>query len=111
MYKDKLSAVNLEFGAETLQLDESLPCIVLSDMHLGSGKNDSGIYKSHENFLNDNDFVDFINHYKRITSHHLIINGDFIDFVRIVDIPKSEKDYQDWSAELAKLAKAFQLNR
>jgi UDP-2,3-diacylglucosamine pyrophosphatase LpxH len=109
MYKNIISNLNIPYGDSVLELNEDSPCLVVSDLHIGSGKNESGNFKSHENFLYDKDFSDFIDHYLKNGKHHLIVNGDFIDFVRIVDIPKTEEDYKEWLFELSKLGLNFDL--
>src|ERR1044071_1675928 len=63
---------------------------VVSDLHIASGLNPNGNYDGTENFYADQSFVRFINHLQETGKDNpaiLIINGDFIDFLRIRDIP------------------------
>ena len=69
---------------------------VLSDLHLASGLNKSGNYEGTENFYADHSFVRFINHLQENLGNAtavLVINGDFIDFLRICEYPSSPDDF------------------
>ena len=76
---------------------------VLSDLHLASGLNKSGNYEGTENFYADHSFVRFINHLQENlgnTTAVLVINGDFIDFLRICEYPSSPDDFLLWQTLL-----------
>lgn len=72
---------------------------VLSDLHLAAGLNHSGNYEGTENFYADQSFDRFIN-YLQETAHEkgaiLVINGDFIDYLRIRNIPVTDDDFRCW---------------
>lgn len=77
---------------------------VISDLHLASGLNTSSNYVGTENFYADESFVRFLDHLQSIKTAKqalLIINGDFIDFLRITDIPESDNDFENWQSMLA----------
>ncbi len=72
---------------------------VISDLHLASGKDIDGKYGGTENFLSDNSFQRFIeNCQSRLNEKGsmLIINGDFIDFLRIIEYPSNNEDFEEW---------------
>lgn len=77
---------------------------VVSDFHAASGVQKDGSYIGNENFYADGSFHRFL-HYateqarpRRIL---LVINGDFIDFLRIAEIPESAADFVHWQKMLA----------
>lgn len=62
--------------------------LVISDLHIAEGVHFDGRYTGPENFFYDDSFARFLDDAistKRPTV--LVINGDFIDFLRIVDVP------------------------
>lgn len=72
---------------------------VISDLHLASGLNADGNYDGTENFFADESLARFLDHIGQSSSDKkciLIINGDFIDFLRIRDIPSSPEDFAAW---------------
>lgn len=82
---------------------EGRDIIVISDLHLAAGRDNSGRYSGTENFFADGSFARFTaamrsDNAKRI----LIINGDFIDFLRVVDTPEGN-GFQEWHDELASI--------
>jgi UDP-2,3-diacylglucosamine pyrophosphatase LpxH len=76
---------------------------VVSDLHLAAGRDNSGRYSGTENFFADGSFARFT---KAIRSGNakriLIINGDFIDFLRVVDTP-NDAEIKEWQSELASI--------
>src|SRR5215204_3045703 len=72
---------------------------VLSDLHLASGLNTNGNYEGTENFFADQSFSRFIDHLQEKLNNKpgiLVINGDFIDYLRIRNIPETEDDFRCW---------------
>ena len=86
---------------------------VISDLHMAAGLNENGNYDGTENFFADASISRFLSHLEnRIYGNKkglLIINGDFVDFLRIRNIPYSDGDLDHWSALLAELG--IQKNR
>jgi UDP-2,3-diacylglucosamine pyrophosphatase LpxH len=77
---------------------------VISDLHLASGIEQDSKYSGTENFFYDEIFARFIQHIKSINkSSWLVINGDFIDFLRITCIPNKQEDFGLWQDYLKKI--------
>lgn len=79
--------------------------IVVSDLHLAAGRDNSGRYSGTENFFADDSFArftHFINPSQGGAKRILIINGDFIDFLRVVDTPEGN-GFKEWHDELASI--------
>jgi UDP-2,3-diacylglucosamine pyrophosphatase LpxH len=77
---------------------------VISDLHLAAGINASSNYQGTENFFADQSFARFIDHIdnkKPSAKSILVINGDFIDFLRICDYPSSDKHFANWEEILS----------
>jgi hypothetical protein len=67
---------------------------------------DDGTYAGLENFFADAAFARFLEwaHLRAAgRSAFLVINGDFIDFLRIVKLPDDEGAFAEWSSTLAEL--------
>lgn len=81
---------------------------VISDLHLAEGDLGKGIYLGTENFFSDESFEKCIRYILDRTNKgsHLIINGDFIDFIRITNCP-SEEDIPFWKNELNKVKEHY----
>lgn len=63
---------------------------VVSDLHIASGRNESGVYSGTENFFAADSFKRFLEYadkIKKTEKAHLIINGDIFDFLRITEYP------------------------
>jgi UDP-2,3-diacylglucosamine pyrophosphatase LpxH len=76
---------------------------VLSDLHLAAGFNHNSNYDGTENFFADAAFSRFIGHLNTTSAGRtsiLIINGDFVDFLRIRNIPGTIDDFTIWQSEL-----------
>jgi UDP-2,3-diacylglucosamine pyrophosphatase LpxH len=72
---------------------------VVSDLHLASGRGVDGRYDGCENFFFDAAFHRFLeNAHSNLKSPRavLIINGDFIDFLRVTYVPGGEKGMTRW---------------
>jgi UDP-2,3-diacylglucosamine pyrophosphatase LpxH len=66
--------------------------LVVSDLHLTSGKNpESGVWSPTEDFFWDDEFRDFLAHYSASGSTTLIINGDLFDFLKVLVFPTAEE--------------------
>lgn len=79
---------------------------VISDLHLASGLDRSKNYEGTENFFYDDGFAHFIDHLQNKQNSPkalLLINGDFIDFLRICTIPETDEDFQVWDDMLIKI--------
>ncbi|WP_121354676.1 metallophosphoesterase [Flavisolibacter nicotianae] len=76
---------------------------VLSDLHMAAGLNTDGNYEGTENFYADQSFVRFLDHLQQQADGKgalLVINGDFIDFLRICTIPETPDDFRCWKEVL-----------
>lgn len=85
---------------------EGREVIVISDLHMGGGIGTDGRYNGTENFFCDGAFRRFIDSMRRqLTPGNgmLVINGDVVDFLRIVDLPESEEDFLLWQQQLAEI--------
>ncbi len=63
---------------------------VVSDLHIGTGKDKAGVYPGTENFFADDSFSRFLEYagkIKKTKSAILVINGDIFDFLRITEFP------------------------
>jgi len=57
-----------------------------------------------ENFFYDEIFSRFIQHIKSKNKNSwLVINGDFVDFLRITNVPKKQEDFEFWQDSLNKI--------
>jgi UDP-2,3-diacylglucosamine pyrophosphatase LpxH len=76
--------------------------IVVSDLHISAGRTPDGSYGGTENFFSDESFARMLTHMmedrveKRARSSMLVINGDFVDFLRIVSVPETDADFLEW---------------
>jgi UDP-2,3-diacylglucosamine pyrophosphatase LpxH len=76
--------------------------IIVSDLHIGAGRTPDGSYSGTENFFADESFARMLAYVqkdraeKRGRSSVLVINGDFVDFLRIVSAPETEADFLEW---------------
>ena len=92
------------YGEEIIKISsKGQDVFVISDLHLAAGFNTNSNYDGTENFFADDAFSRFINY--TITalagaSSLLIINGDFIDFLRIRNIPETSQDFAIWQQAL-----------
>ena len=78
--------------------------IITSDFHIAAGKGKDGKYEGTENFFADDSFSRFIEHIELKSGNKksiLVINGDFIDFLRIVDYPENSYEIAKWQLLLS----------
>lgn len=76
---------------------------VISDLHIAAGLDKNARYDGTENFFSDDAFARFVEHLRQETEPGkglLVINGDFVDFIRVVDLPESEEDFLAWQTNL-----------
>jgi UDP-2,3-diacylglucosamine pyrophosphatase LpxH len=77
---------------------------VISDLHLAAGIEQDSKYAGTENFFYDKIFARFIQHLRsKYKNSWLVINGDFIDFLRITSIPGKIEDFEFWQESLRKV--------
>ena len=77
---------------------------VVSDLHLAAGIEKDSKYTGTENFFYDESFSRFLQHIKsKNKKSWLVINGDFIDFLRITNIPGKQEDFELWKDYLDKV--------
>jgi UDP-2,3-diacylglucosamine pyrophosphatase LpxH len=79
---------------------------VVSDLHLADGLGPDGRYGGNENFFCDSSFRRFLSqaHTKRgSTNAVLIINGDFVDFLRVMYVPREDPLLVDWQEILERV--------
>lgn len=80
--------------------EEEHSLIILSDFHISGGKlPGSGKYRPTENFFYDEEFSRFIDHLiqtKGDLPWKMIINGDFLDVIRLTDYPATDAQFQQW---------------
>lgn len=98
----------LTYGGEVVSMEMTNKDIfIISDLHMAAGLNANGNYDGTENFFADRSFFRFLKSLiaKKQSGklHVLIINGDFIDFLRIRNIPRTQNDFQEWSDILNEL--------
>jgi nucleoside-diphosphate-sugar epimerase/UDP-2,3-diacylglucosamine pyrophosphatase LpxH len=77
--------------------------LVVSDLHLGSGREPvTGRFDRRENFFADETFCRFLKYYGKneLGRGLLVFNGDTFDFVRVMDVPRTEDDFREWSDDL-----------
>ena len=76
--------------------------IIVSDLHIGGGRTADGSYSGTENFFADESFARMLAHVQKGRgeklgrSSVLVINGDFVDFLRIVSVPETDADFLAW---------------
>ena len=79
---------------------------IISDLHIGEGIQKNFSYQGTENFFADSSFKRFIEHLiisKSFPNSTLIINGDFIDFIRIASYPVEDEDFAEWKNILSEI--------
>jgi metallophosphoesterase superfamily enzyme len=93
---------HIPYGAQLIKMSSNGKDIfVISDLHLAAGLNSNRNYDGTENFFADYSFVRFLDHLEKKISPTkkglLVINGDLVDFLRIKNIPVSQRDFETWS--------------
>jgi UDP-2,3-diacylglucosamine pyrophosphatase LpxH len=81
---------------------------VISDLHLAAGKRYDGTYSGCENFFYDQSFARFISYTDGTIEPGgpralLVINGDFIDFLRVGEIPEQKDEFVAWEKLLYRI--------
>ncbi len=88
------------YGEPVVRLDsEGREVFVVSDLHVASGKDAGGRFSGLENFFADAPFERFVRYCRNETAKRgliLVINGDFVDFLRITEYPRTAEDYHEW---------------
>jgi UDP-2,3-diacylglucosamine pyrophosphatase LpxH len=74
---------------------------VVSDLHLSAGRRQDGTYSGCENFFCDQSFGRFLRHAHAGLEPGgpralLVINGDFIDFLRVSETPARKEEFAAW---------------
>jgi UDP-2,3-diacylglucosamine pyrophosphatase LpxH len=97
------SAVNEEYP-DVINIEEEIHrVVVVSDLHLSGGQYlDDNKYRTTENFFYDDEFAEFLHYLEKNQGNKpwkLIINGDFIDFIRLTECPTLNK-YHCWQKTL-----------
>jgi UDP-2,3-diacylglucosamine pyrophosphatase LpxH len=97
-----------EYGDTIVSIEsDNREVFVISDLHMSAGLNSNGNYDGTENFFADQSLGRFLTHLKKTKQTGrkglLIINGDFVDFLRIRNIPATVQDFADWSQILKEL--------
>ena len=83
--------------------------LAVSDLHISSGSNPAtGRFAPRENFFADESFGDLLDQQQPAAHENplLLLNGDIFDFLRITDVPRSDRDFRRWAEELAALGAA-----
>jgi UDP-2,3-diacylglucosamine pyrophosphatase LpxH len=94
----------IEFTEQRMPAEnEQFDLLVISDLHLSEGRHPkTGAISPLEDFLFDEEFARFLRYYadsasggERRRKWHLIINGDFVDFLQVVstDITDEFREY------------------
>lgn len=96
------------YGQPLVSLDSSgNDIVVISDLHLAAGVNANGNYDGTENFFSDVSFSRFLQYLmpreKEESKKILVINGDFIDFLRVRNFPVSDDEFATWSKVLSSI--------
>ncbi|MEK6322657.1 MAG: hypothetical protein AABN33_13355 [Acidobacteriota bacterium] len=87
---------------------------VVSDLHLATGRGRDGRYDGCENFFFDASFHRFLKGaHQSLGSRKaiLIINGDFVDFLRVTYVPGGERGLSKWQKFLRRMKLRRRSNR
>lgn len=83
--------------------------LAVSDLHMAAGSNPATLrYSPRENFFADATFAEFLEQ-QQPGAHRdplLVLNGDIFDFLRITEVPRSDRDFRTWAETLAALGAA-----
>jgi choline dehydrogenase-like flavoprotein/UDP-2,3-diacylglucosamine pyrophosphatase LpxH len=80
--------------------------LALSDLHMAAGRNlATGRYAARENFFADESFGEFLAQQQPGSYRNplLVLNGDIFDFLRITEVPRSDRDFRTWAEALREL--------
>ncbi|HKP86170.1 MAG TPA: hypothetical protein VJZ26_08745 [Blastocatellia bacterium] len=98
-----------DYGKQQVRMDSSGGEIfVLSDLHLSAGRRYDGTYGGCENFFGDQSFQRFLRHTHSNLEPSgpralLVINGDFIDFLRVGETPERKEEFVAWERLLDRI--------
>lgn len=84
----------------TKQSAQEQDLIIISDLHLAAGKRKDGCFSGTENFFSDAAFCRWLQTMSQTQASKtaiLIINGDFVDFLRVTETPQTDTDFLAWS--------------
>ncbi len=76
--------------------------VIISDLHMSEGRTPDGTYEGTENFFADESFRRLLEHLEGMQdqSRILVLNGDVIDFLRVVSVPETNDDFVEWEQML-----------
>ncbi len=101
------SNANEHYGDAAVSINSNeKEIVVISDLHLSSGLQENGNYDGTENFYADDSLARFLQYLAAKQTGKktiLIINGDFIDFIRIRHFPDTNAEFETWSKLLANI--------
>ncbi len=91
------SEVNIRSGGREV--------VVISDLHMAAGINSNGNYAGTENFFADDSLKRFLQYLQAQKGKQfiLVINGDFLDFLRVTELPVTEADFALWQTAIARV--------
>jgi UDP-2,3-diacylglucosamine pyrophosphatase LpxH len=82
--------------------------VVVSDLHLGDGRQLDGTFSGSEHFFADEAFARFLDRVHVDLDGRpgiLVLNGDVVDFLRIGRTPDTDDEFARWAALLARLGR------
>ena len=100
------AAVGLEDARFGLHVETNPPSeiLIVSDLHLGRGRDPyTRRFICTENFVSDQAFDRWLHASYPEDKKLLILNGDTFDFIRVANCPKTQDDFANWHALLARL--------
>jgi UDP-2,3-diacylglucosamine pyrophosphatase LpxH len=95
-----------EQALAALVADPPATVLVVSDLHIAAGRDPAtGRFDRTENFFADEAFFRFLEHYRADAGKGalLVLNGDTLDFLRIVATPRTPRELAAWRDALAGL--------
>jgi UDP-2,3-diacylglucosamine pyrophosphatase LpxH len=100
----KSTDINVSEGAIVPFASRGGDVFVVSDLHLAAGRGRDGRYDGCENFFADAGFRRFLQHARGLQRPAtLIINGDFVDFLRVTYVPGRQGGLTRWQRVLTQL--------
>jgi UDP-2,3-diacylglucosamine pyrophosphatase LpxH len=89
--KSQFGKPNLPVVSEPISYDATgKEIVVVSDLHIASGRTAVGVFRGTENFFADDAFGRFLDHVesiKKTATMLLVFNGDIFDFLRVTEYP------------------------
>ena len=92
-------------GVAALPVEPEL-ILALSDLHMAAGRNAAtGRYAPRDNFFADETFGEFLESQRPEAYRNplLVLNGDIFDFLRVTEVPRSDRDFRTWAETLRDL--------